>query len=195
MVLWGWVLEIFQCQPYWHKKDWLETHFRFVLIIMVLGESSLGTMVLPPSKQHNFCPYLANCKRFINQLSAKTILPLLFSWMIYITIITIINKPSIPCLSAAYFIGVESFCVGSSCLQRSGFQALVDSGSSFTYLPAEVYKKIVFEVILQRKDVSYFNWEWPKVSHYLMQFDKQVKFNATRIVLQELPWNYCYNLR
>ncbi|KGN51015.1 aspartic proteinase-like protein 1 [Cucumis sativus] len=71
---------------------------------------------------------------------------------------------------AAYFIGVESFCVGSSCLQRSGFQALVDSGSSFTYLPAEVYKKIVFE------------------------FDKQVKVNATRIVLRELPWNYCYNI-
>ncbi|XP_022963449.1 aspartic proteinase-like protein 1 [Cucurbita moschata] len=69
----------------------------------------------------------------------------------------------------AYFVEVESFCVGSSCLQKSGFHALVDSGSSFTYLPTEIYKKIVFE------------------------FDKQVKLNATRIILQEFPWNYCYN--
>lgn len=30
---------------------------------------------------------------------------------------------------------------------QTGFQALVDSGSSFTYVPTEVYKKVVFEVL------------------------------------------------
>ncbi|VVA13749.1 PREDICTED: aspartic [Prunus dulcis] len=80
---------------------------------------------------------------------------------------------STPFLPAAgkyvnYFVGVERLCVGSSCLKQTGFQALVDSGSSFTYVPTEVYKKIVFE------------------------FDKQV--NATRINLQQSPWKYCYNV-
>lgn len=67
-----------------------------------------------------------------------------------------------------YSVGVERFCVGSSCIKQTGFQALVDSGSSFTYVPTEVYKKVVFE------------------------FDKQV--NATRINLQQSSWKYCYNV-
>lgn len=67
----------------------------------------------------------------------------------------------------AYFVGVESYCVGNSCLKRSGFKALVDSGSSFTYLPSEVYNELVSE------------------------FDKQV--NAKRISFQEGLWDYCYN--
>ncbi|KHN04699.1 Aspartic proteinase-like protein 1 [Glycine soja] len=66
----------------------------------------------------------------------------------------------------AYIVGVESFCVGSLCLKETRFQALIDSGSSFTFLPNEVYQKVVIE------------------------FDKQV--NATRIVLQN-SWEYCYN--
>lgn len=41
---------------------------------------------------------------------------------------------------------MESYCVGNSCLKRSGFKALVDSGSSFTYLPSEVYNELVSEV-------------------------------------------------
>ncbi|KAM1180474.1 hypothetical protein ACFX13_019886 [Malus domestica] len=68
----------------------------------------------------------------------------------------------------AYSVGVEQCCVARSCLKQTGFQALVDSGSSFTYVPTEVYEKIVFE------------------------FDKQV--NATRIDLQQSPWKYCYNV-
>ncbi|XP_050214862.1 aspartic proteinase-like protein 1 isoform X2 [Mercurialis annua] len=68
----------------------------------------------------------------------------------------------------AYLIEVESYCVGNSCLEQSGFKALVDSGSSFTYLPTDVYNKIVLE------------------------FDKQV--NAERISSQGGPWNYCYNV-
>ncbi|KAH1216044.1 Aspartic proteinase-like protein 1 [Glycine max] len=66
----------------------------------------------------------------------------------------------------AYMVGVESFCVGSLCLKETRFQALIDSGSSFTFLPNEVYQKVVTE------------------------FDKQV--NASRIVLQS-SWEYCYN--
>ncbi|KAK4559647.1 hypothetical protein RGQ29_008734 [Quercus rubra] len=66
-----------------------------------------------------------------------------------------------------YFVGLEHYCVGSFCLKLTQFQALVDSGTSFTYLPTEVYEKIVFE------------------------FDKQV--NATRIHLQDSPFEYCYN--
>lgn len=44
-------------------------------------------------------------------------------------------------------VGVESFCVGSLCLKETRFQALIDSGSSFTFLPNEVYQKVVTEVI------------------------------------------------
>ncbi|CAK7347091.1 unnamed protein product [Dovyalis caffra] len=67
----------------------------------------------------------------------------------------------------AYFVGVESYCVGNSCLKRSGFNALVDSGSSFTFLPSKVYNELVSE------------------------FDKQV--NAKRISSQAGLWDYCYN--
>ncbi|KAG8660423.1 hypothetical protein MANES_02G156500v8 [Manihot esculenta] len=66
-----------------------------------------------------------------------------------------------------YFVEVESVCVGNSCLKQSGFKAAIDSGSSFTFLPTEVYNKIVLE------------------------FDKQV--NAQRISYEGVPWNYCYN--
>ncbi|KAJ7959055.1 aspartic proteinase-like protein 1 [Quillaja saponaria] len=68
----------------------------------------------------------------------------------------------------AYFVGVESFCVGGSCLKKTGFEALIDSGSSFTYVPTEIFERIVLE------------------------FDKQL--NATRVTLQQYPWKYCYNL-
>ncbi|KAK3230812.1 hypothetical protein Dsin_002693 [Dipteronia sinensis] len=67
----------------------------------------------------------------------------------------------------AYFVGVESYCVGSSCLQQSGFQALVDSGASFTYLPTDIYNNVV------------------------MEFDKHV--SAKRVTLQGNSWKYCYN--
>ncbi|XP_068486396.1 aspartic proteinase-like protein 1 isoform X2 [Phaseolus vulgaris] len=66
----------------------------------------------------------------------------------------------------AYMVGAESFCVGSLCLKETRFQLLIDSGSSFTYLPNEVYQKVV------------------------MEFDKQV--NAARIILPH-TWDYCYN--
>lgn len=51
------------------------------------------------------------------------------------------------CCSAAYMVGAESFCVGNLCLKETRFQLLIDSGSSFTFLPNEVYQKVVMEVI------------------------------------------------
>ncbi|KAA8522519.1 hypothetical protein F0562_013120 [Nyssa sinensis] len=63
-----------------------------------------------------------------------------------------------------YLVEVKSYCVGSSCLKQTGFQALVDSGTSFTYLPSEIYEKVVLE------------------------FDNRV--NATSFGIEGFP--YCY---
>ncbi|KAL3640777.1 hypothetical protein CASFOL_015745 [Castilleja foliolosa] len=46
----------------------------------------------------------------------------------------------------AYIVDVETYCVGSSCLEQSGFKAQVDTGSSFTYLPGESYDQVVSEL-------------------------------------------------
>ncbi|XP_020695177.1 aspartic proteinase-like protein 1 [Dendrobium catenatum] len=66
-----------------------------------------------------------------------------------------------------YIIGVEKFCVGSWCFGKTSFQALVDSGSSFTFLPEEVYRKVTLE------------------------FDRQI--NASRLDYDGSPWEYCYS--
>ncbi|GAB2283456.1 hypothetical protein Dimus_017967 [Dionaea muscipula] len=68
---------------------------------------------------------------------------------------------------STYIVGVEACCVGKdSCLKQTNFEALVDSGSSFTFLPEAVYEKVVQE------------------------FDRQV--NATREYYEGYPWKYCY---
>jgi hypothetical protein len=73
---------------------------------------------------------------------------------------------SLPCFSDTYFIGLEHYCVGSFCLKLTQFQALVDSGTSFTYLPAKIYEKIVLEVIpvpnFLRAEVLSFPLIWPE---------------------------------
>ncbi|KAK3002522.1 hypothetical protein RJ639_021457 [Escallonia herrerae] len=65
-----------------------------------------------------------------------------------------------------YIAGVESCCVGSSCLEQTSFKALVDSGTSFTFLPREAYERVAEE------------------------FDRQV--NATKSSFEGYPWQYCY---
>lgn len=45
-----------------------------------------------------------------------------------------------------YIVGVEACCIGNSCLKQTSFKALVDSGTSFTFLPEAVYDKIAMEV-------------------------------------------------
>ncbi|RRT40598.1 hypothetical protein B296_00058424, partial [Ensete ventricosum] len=44
-----------------------------------------------------------------------------------------------------YIIAVESFCMGSSCPGKTSFHALIDSGSSFTFLPNDIYKRVTLE--------------------------------------------------
>ncbi|KAL7104431.1 hypothetical protein ACP275_08G244500 [Erythranthe tilingii] len=65
-----------------------------------------------------------------------------------------------------YIVGVDECCVGSSCLDKTSFKILVDSGTSFTFLPDQVYLKVVNE------------------------FDRQV--NASKSMFQGYPWQYCY---
>ncbi|KAK9134339.1 hypothetical protein Syun_013669 [Stephania yunnanensis] len=65
-----------------------------------------------------------------------------------------------------YIVGVDGFCIGESCGDRVSLQALVDSGSSSTYLPDKVYEKVSKE------------------------FDSKV--NATRTNFEGSPWEYCY---
>ncbi|KAH9622047.1 hypothetical protein KSS87_020352 [Heliosperma pusillum] len=67
---------------------------------------------------------------------------------------------------STYVVGVDALCVGkSSCLKQTSFHAVIDSGTSFTFLPFKVYAKAVQE------------------------FDRET--NAARANF-ELPWEYCY---
>lgn len=65
-----------------------------------------------------------------------------------------------------YIVGVEACCIGNSCLKQTGFSAVVDSGTSFTFLPNEVYERIAKE------------------------FDRRI--NATITSYPGYPWKYCY---
>ncbi|PON65279.1 Aspartic peptidase [Parasponia andersonii] len=65
-----------------------------------------------------------------------------------------------------YIVGVQAFCIGNSCIKETSFKALVDSGTSFTFLPQDVYEKVSKE------------------------FDRRV--NATRTSYEGYPWKYCY---
>ncbi|XP_059432166.1 aspartic proteinase-like protein 1 [Corylus avellana] len=65
-----------------------------------------------------------------------------------------------------YIAGVEACCIGNSCIKQTSFRALIDSGTSFTFLPDEAYEKIAKE------------------------FDRHV--NATRSSYEGSPWKYCY---
>lgn len=67
---------------------------------------------------------------------------------------------------STYIVGVDGCCVGSSCLKLTSFKALVDTGTSFTFLPDDVYDRITEE------------------------FDQQV--NATISTFEGYPWKYCY---
>ncbi|KAK6258934.1 hypothetical protein SCA6_013408 [Theobroma cacao] len=51
-----------------------------------------------------------------------------------------------------YTVGVEACCIGDSCLKQTGFSAVVDSGTSFTFLPNEVYERIAKEVLSLPRD-------------------------------------------
>ncbi|GLT68866.1 hypothetical protein SLA2020_410610 [Shorea laevis] len=65
-----------------------------------------------------------------------------------------------------YIVGVEACCIGNSCLKQTSFRALIDSGTSFTFLPEEVYQIVAKE------------------------FDRQINTSITNF--QGYPWEYCY---
>ncbi|KAK6150456.1 hypothetical protein DH2020_015388 [Rehmannia glutinosa] len=65
-----------------------------------------------------------------------------------------------------YIVGVDACCIGSTCLDHTNFEMLVDSGTSFTFLPDQIYERVVDE------------------------FDKQV--NASKSSFEGYPWQYCY---
>ncbi|KAG9451658.1 hypothetical protein H6P81_011623 [Aristolochia fimbriata] len=67
-----------------------------------------------------------------------------------------------------YVVGIENICIGSVCQKQKKFRLLVDSGSSFTHLPNNVYEKVTEE------------------------FDKQM--NTSRIMYEYSTWDYCYNI-
>ncbi|KAF2284095.1 hypothetical protein GH714_018939 [Hevea brasiliensis] len=69
-------------------------------------------------------------------------------------------------IGTTYIVGVEACCVGSSCLKQTSFRALVDTGTSFTFLPEDVYERVTEE------------------------FDRQV--NVTISSFDGYPWKYCY---
>jgi len=66
-----------------------------------------------------------------------------------------------------YAVNVDKSCIGHKCLEGTSFKALVDSGTSFTSLPLDVYKA------------------------FTMEFDKQM--NATRVPYEDTTWKYCYS--
>ncbi|CAI0429115.1 unnamed protein product [Linum tenue] len=65
-----------------------------------------------------------------------------------------------------YIVGVDGCCIGGSCLKQTRFKALIDSGTSFTFLPEDVYEKTANE------------------------FHRQV--NSTISTFEGYPWKYCY---
>ncbi|GJM86863.1 hypothetical protein PR202_ga02762 [Eleusine coracana subsp. coracana] len=65
-----------------------------------------------------------------------------------------------------YVVNVSKSCIGRVCLEDTSFQALVDSGTSFTFLPQEIYKAVT------------------------MEFDKQI--NASRVSIEYNTFEYCY---
>nr|KYP75831.1 Aspartic proteinase-like protein 1 [Cajanus cajan] len=67
---------------------------------------------------------------------------------------------------STYIVGVESCCIGNTCLKMTSFKAQVDSGTSFTFLPGHAYGAIADE------------------------FDEQV--NGSRSSFEGSPWEYCY---
>jgi hypothetical protein len=68
-----------------------------------------------------------------------------------------------------YAVNVDKSCIGHKCLVGTSFEALVDSGTSFTSLPLDVYKAVTVE------------------------FDKQM--NASRVPYEDSTLKYCYSAR
>lgn len=95
--------------------------------------------------------------------------------------------------SVTYVVGVESCCFGSSCIEQTSFKAIVDSGTSFTFLPDQIYDRVVKEVSLHLL-AAYCTIKCSiLIVLFLLQFDRKV--NATKASFEGYPWQYCYKSR
>lgn len=63
---------------------------------------------------------------------------------------------------STYIVGVDAFCIGKNCLKQPSLHALIDSGTSFTFLPDDVYEKVVqeFDREINASRVSYDQWDY-----------------------------------
>lgn len=107
--------------------------------------------------------------------------------------------------SDTYIIGVQAFCIGNSCIKKTNFKALVDSGTSFTFVPEEVYEVVSEEVPELAFELYFLVCLFNFISYLVLifymqvynnpfiQFDKRV--NATRASYEGYPWKYCYKSR
>lgn len=95
--------------------------------------------------------------------------------------------------SVTYVVGVESCCFGSSCIEQTSFKAIVDSGTSFTFLPDQIYDRVVKEASLHLL-AAYCTIKCSiLIVLFLLQFDRKV--NATKASFEGYPWQYCYKSR
>lgn len=91
---------------------------------------------LPNSRRHLFL-YMANCE-FLGMVFSC------FSDSQVISSSTDIRVYFPP--SQTYAVNVDKSCVGHKCFEGTNFEAIVDSGTSFTALPLNVYKAVTVEV-------------------------------------------------
>ncbi|KAL8143243.1 hypothetical protein V2J09_016275 [Rumex salicifolius] len=82
-----------------------------------------------------------------------------------------------------YAVAVDACCIGKTCLKRTSFMAIIDSGTSFTYLSDDVYDTIVQEFDSQvnntRKRYDGYDWEYC----YKSSGEDQSNFPSVRFML------------
>lgn len=81
----------------------------------------------------------------------------IYSYPVSLIVIIMIN--SMFSFSKTYIVGVEACCIENSCLKQTNFRALIDSGTSFTFLPDEVYEKTTKEVVIFIEQRRYSHYQ------------------------------------
>ncbi|CAM8881795.1 hypothetical protein QQ045_020258 [Rhodiola kirilowii] len=67
-----------------------------------------------------------------------------------------------------YIVVVDATCIGNSCLKETNFEAMIDSGTSFTFLPNAIYESVVqeFDKLVEEKQSSYEGSPWKYCYEY-----------------------------
>lgn len=143
MVSWVWDLGKFQFLVFLQKQDWFIILSQCALMRKVLEEFTSATREKLANNLLHFFPWMESSMDilfwfFTSSTFYANILICLMMGFLSLTYVWFSNT---------YIIGVEAGCVESSCLQNTRFRTLVDSGTSFTFLPEEVYQKVVQEVL------------------------------------------------